>query len=159
MFFKKRNDTKQERVSVDWGYFNSEEYRRLQRIQHTYYDHVKKVQEAWSVLYNLDAYNTKRGDQFEKMCIENVRLHQEMRMAEEGTPVELERDLSVPGYTRLAMLYEKRGEYDKAIEVCADSIRARWVKGEYARLARMIKKSKKPVDDNIMALLDQGEES
>ena len=136
-------------------FYDSEEYENIKRLQEAYYSQLEKIQEAWSVLYNLKAYDSEMADQFESACMENIRRYHEMRKAEEGTPVEDDHDLSVPAYTRLAMLYERRKDYDAAIETCVASIRAKGVKGEYARLARMIKKSEKPIGDDVMALLDQ----
>lgn len=164
MFFKKRKDKFEESndmlrdVLADYGedgFYGSPEHEYIVKLQRTYYEQMEQIQEAWSVLYNLKAYDTDKADRFEDMCIDNIKNYFAMRSAEEGTPAEDDRDYDVPAYTRLAMLYERRGEYDKAIEVCAESIKDRWVKGEYARLARMIRKSKSEVSDDIMALLDQ----
>ena len=177
MFFKKKNRDKQieeymqsdeykrmreealKDVFSDMEFYESAEYERIRTLQDSYYEQMEKIQEAWSVLYNLKAYDSEMADQFESACMEDIRRYPEMRKAEEGTPVEDDHDLSVPAYTRLAMLYERRKDYDAAIETCVASIRAKGVKGEYARLARMIKKSEKPIGDDVMALLDQGEES
>ena len=157
MFFKKKDNVSRdaEQIAQDVEkFFFSGRYRKIKKIEDEYYTQMKRVQEAWSVLYNLKAYDSSQGRAFEALCIDNAKNYHAMREAEEGTPLEDDREYSVPAYTRLAMLYERRGEYDKAIEVCVDSIKARWVKGEYARLARMIKKSKKEASAEVLALLE-----
>jgi hypothetical protein len=103
------------------------------------------------VLYNLKNYNGKRADKFEKMCLNGIGCYIEMReinlQYNEKTP------LNVPAFTRLAMLYEKQGEYEKAAFICKEAC----VLGidERSRLVRMLKKAGRTPTAEEAALIEK----
>lgn len=111
--------------------------REVKPISDQYYALMEKIQKKWSILYNLKDYTGNLAFEFEKMCLDNITLYKKMREIDikygEKTPV------NVPAYTRLAMLYEKQEQFEKATAVCLDAI----ILGidESSRLLRMIKKS------------------
>ena len=112
---------------------------------------MEEIEAMWSVLYNLKIVAGEKADLFEQKCLQNISDFQHM------PPANTQATREVPAYTRLAMLYEKQERYDEAIAVCADAIRRGIVydgsKGQmYGRLARLIRKSGKQVDDDIMKL-------
>lgn len=119
--------------------------------ENKYFSGMEEIEVMWSVLYNLKIVTGEKADLFEQKCLQNISDFQHMPSA----TTQATRD--VPAYARLAMLYEKQERYDEAIAVCADAIRRGIVydgsKGQmYGRLARLIRKSGKQVDDDIMKL-------
>ena len=101
-----------------------------------YFYLLSLIQREWSVLYNLKDYNGNQATEFEKMCLKDIVYYKEMRKIDlkynEKTP------LNVPAFTRLAMLYEKQGEYEKAVLICKEACYLGI--DERSRLIRMIKK-------------------
>ena len=63
---------------------------------------------------------------FETMCI---RYEQEIR--------------TYPAFTRLAIIYEKRHQYDEAVDVCTQALKLKYDENGdiYTRLARLLKKT------------------
>lgn len=64
----------------------------------------------------------------------------------------------IPFYYRLAMVYEKRGEYKQAAQVCIEALQADQADdgtkgGMQARLQRMIKKGKFEPTQEMMEFL------
>ena len=119
--------------------------------ENKYFSGMEEIEAMWSVLYNLKIVTGEKADLFEQKCLQNISDFQHM------PPANTQATRSVPAYTRLAMLYDKQERYDEAIAVCADAIRCGIVydgsKGQmYGRLARLIRKSGKQVDDDIMKL-------
>lgn len=119
--------------------------------ENKYFSGMDEIEAMWSVLYNLKIVSGEKADLFEQKCLQNISDFQHMPSANTQPTRE------VPAYTRLAMLYEKQERYDEAMAVCADAIRRGIVydgsKGQmYGRLARLIRKSGKQVDDDIIKL-------
>ena len=119
--------------------------------ENKYFSGMEEIEAMWSVLYNLKIVTGEKADMFEQKCLQNISDFQHI------PPVNTQATREVPAYTRLAMLYEKQERYDEAIAVCADAIRRGIVydgsKGQmYGRLARLIRKSGKQVDSDILKL-------
>lgn len=124
----------------------------------SYYSNMEKVDAQWSVLSNLKIFTGEKADQFESTCFQNIQEYHDMVSYNMRTSEGYERPQRVPAYVRLAMLYEKQGKYDRAVEVCAAAIKAGAVndgsKGKmYGRLARMIRKSGIEVTPEVQALM------
>lgn len=126
-------------------------------VADTYYKGLEKIEERYSVLYNMGIIDGSEVDIFIGMCKQNIR---EYRLFVELLKKEgLELPLSVPAYKRLAMVYEKQARYEEAISICAEAIRMGAVddgtKGRMrGRLARLIRKYNGDVPQNILRLLD-----
>lgn len=119
--------------------------------ENKYFSGMEEIEAMWSVLYNLKIVTGEKADMFEQKCLQNISDFQRI------PPANIQATREVPAYTRLAMLYEKQERYDEAIAVCADAIRRGIVydgsKGQmYGRLARLIRKSGKQVDSDIVKL-------
>ena len=71
------------------------------------------------------------------MCLNDIRYYIEMRKID--LKYNVKTPLNVPAFTRLAMLYEKQGEYEKAAFICKEAC----LLGidERSRLIRMLKKA------------------
>lgn len=145
---KKQNGWRFKRDPVD----TFKKYQKeVKPVSDKYYNLLQLIQREWSVLYNLKDYNGKKAKAFEKMCLISIDYYKEMRIIDlkynEKTPV------NVPAFTRLAMLYEKQGEYEKAAFICKEAC----VLGidERSRLVRMIKKSGRTPTAEESALIDK----
>ena len=119
--------------------------------ENKYFSGMEEIEAMWSVLYNLKIVTGEKADMFEQKCLQNISDFQRI------PPANTQATREVPAYTRLAMLYEKQERYDEAIAVCVDAIRRGIVydgsKGQmYGRLARLIRKSGKQVDSDIVKL-------
>ncbi len=145
---KKQNGWKFKQDPVD----TFEVYRKeVKTVSDSYYSLLQIIQREWSVLYNLKEYNGKKAEEFEKMCLNDIYYYTEMRKIDlkynEKTP------LNVPAFTRLAMLYEKQGEYEKAAFICKEAC----VLGidERSRLVRMLKKAGRTPTAEEAALIEK----
>ncbi len=131
---KKQNGWKFKRDPVD----TFEKYQKeVKTVSDNYYNLLQVIQREWSVLYNLKEYNGKNAKEFEQICLTGINYYKEMQKIDlkynEKTP------LNVPAFTRLAMLYEKQGEYEKAVSICKQACTLGI--DERSRLLRMIKKA------------------
>lgn len=111
-----------------------------------YYSGIEKIECMWAVLKNLDLLNSKDADTFEKLCTTNKKGYLNMIGFDKNHNKQFAPPPYAPCYVRLAMLYEKRKEWDKAINICIEAIKYGAYddhsKGKmYGRLARMIKKA------------------
>lgn len=119
----------------------AEKYARYQKevkvYADRYYKRMSEIQEAWSTIYNLGAYTGILADKFEKACLANIEDYREMRRIDskygEKTAT------NIPAFRRLAMLYEKQGRFEDAVEVCKHAYSLGM--DERSRMARMIKKA------------------
>lgn len=128
-------------ISVNNWHFTEDVFAKYQNevkeAADNYFYLLSLIQREWSVLYNLNNYNGQQAKEFEKMCLNDIGYYMEMREIDlkynKNTP------LNVPAFTRLAMLYEKQGEYEKAAFVCKEAC----ILGidERSRLVRMLKKA------------------
>jgi tetratricopeptide (TPR) repeat protein len=128
-------------ITVNNWHFKEDKYEKYQKevksVSDNYYYLLQLIQREWSVLYNTKKFSGKQAEEFEKMCLKDISYYIEMRKIDlkydENTP------LNVPAFTRLAMLYEKQGEYEKAAFICKEAC----VLGidERSRLVRMLKKA------------------
>ena len=122
-----------------------------------YYEHMDQIETQWSVLTNLKMYTGDQADAFEEFCKRNVREFYEMVGYNKGKNQDYVSPSRAPAFVRLAMLYERRGDYKNAISICADAIRAGCYddgsNGKmYGRLARLIRKSGIDVSDEVKRL-------
>lgn len=117
------------------GYLND-----VEPISDKYFTLLEKIQNDWSVLYNLKDYDGPKAELMEKDCIECIRYYKMMQKIDrdygELSPV------NVPAFKRLAMLYEKQKRYEDSVSICTEALRAgAWGDGMQGRLVRMIKKT------------------
>lgn len=121
----------------------------VEPISDKYFSQINRIQDNWSTMYKLNSYTGKRADEFREDCLENIQLYVQMAEIEKKygqTPPP-----NAPAFKRLAMLYEKQGDYEKSISVCTKAlINGAWGDGMINRLARMIKKAgRKPTSDEL----------
>ena len=115
------------------------------KITDKYYPQMEKIEEQWSIMYNLKNYTGKRAEKFEQLCKDNISLYKQMATIENSYG-----ETPPPN-----MLYEKNKLYEKAVSVCTDAL----LYGAYAenmkgRLARMIKKAGRTPTAEELKLID-----
>lgn len=100
---------------------------------------ASKIKLEWSEINNEKIYIGLKIESFINLCMENIKAYTKM--------VELENQYNkdhlqeAEGYKRLAMLYEKQGEFEKSVLICKEAIIMGDKKTMPERLLRMIKKA------------------
>lgn len=84
-----------------------------------HYDLLNEINEVYSSVISKKAYTGSLARRLEALCIEDIqiapRIWKELKKGSLSVPV-------YPSYRQLATLYERRGEYDKAAEICRRAI-------------------------------------
>lgn len=124
----------------------------------TYIKNMEKIESMWSVLQNLRIYTGDQADTFESLCYQNIDEYH--RMADFDRQQDAIVPAHAPCYVRLCMLYEKRQDYQKGIDICVEAIQSGadkdGQKGMHGRLARLIRKSGIDVNPDILKLTQEG---
>jgi tetratricopeptide (TPR) repeat protein len=121
------------------------------KVADEYYSQMQKIQNEWSVLYNAKAYTGILADNFEKECIANIANYKEMRRIDKK--YRQKTATNVPAFKRLAMLYEKQGRFEDAVEVCKQAYSIGM--DERRRMARMIKKAGRTPTKKEQSILEK----
>lgn len=126
---------------------NDTEY---QRLIHEYYNMCGKIEETYSVINSMNAFDKPAGDTFIRLCRKTIGIVENLYPKwEMYNQVPFACDI----YKRLSMAYEKRGEYRKSANVCLEAInigfKSDGTNGGYlGRMVRMLKKGKlEPTED------------
>ena len=126
----------------------------MRPIWDAYYNGLQEIEAEWSQIYNSKKYVGATADKYEDKCLKNISLYKIMSKKEMeygGTPPQ-----NVPGYKRLAMLYERQGLYEKSIIVCVDALKSGADNDDMRRrLRRMIKKAGRSPTANERTLIDE----
>ena len=127
---------------------NSQYEVKFRPLFNEYFDSATKIKSEWSVISSEKVYTGHRVELFIELCKHNIEAYRKM--------VELENKHNkdhlqeAEGYKRLAMLYEKQGEFDKAISICKEAIQQGDVKSMPSRLIRMIRKlNREPTEEEV----------
>lgn len=137
-------------------YFDDKEYNKISK---RYYLDMERIEQQWSVMYNLNNFDGERAHEFELLCMKNIDDF--FQMTKIGSNYsDYQSPINVPAFKRLAMLYEKQGKYNEAVNVCKDAIKCGAVNdgskgGMQGRLARILKKGNIPITEEIDILLHQ----
>lgn len=127
-----------------------------QRDLAKFYDYLTHIRERYTVINTLASFSDKAGDELVDSCADAIDL--EIRIKEKREYYENRKfDMSEPART-LAMIFEKRGEYENAAAVCVLAIENGFTAdgttgGMRGRLARMIKKGNLPLTDAYKEVL------
>lgn len=118
-----------------------EKHERYQKeasvITKKYYDLMDKIEKDWSVLYNLKDYSGPLALRLEQDCLTDIDHYKAMRAIDKKYGQETA--TNIPAFKRLAMLYEKQGKFEDAIQVCKQACTLGM--DERSRMVRMIKKA------------------
>ncbi len=156
--FKRKKITNKPKIEIeikesnatDYQYYGDEDYERLRKLEKKYsrftnrhYELIEEIKEAYSVILNLKGIDAKEMQQVIDLCFEDIELAPILK--EYWTQAYPEHNLpSYPSFKRLAIIYEKRKEYDQAIEICKQAIELGYISdgssGMRGRLARLIRK-------------------
>lgn len=147
---EKRNDALLARLQP------SPEQQLYQKDKNDYYPLISKIEQKWSVMYNLGDFTGDQATDFEAMCGTGIRLYINISAYEKAH--DIIPAPHCPAFVRLVMLYEKQNRFDEAISVCSDAIRcgadADSSKGGMrSRLARLYNKADRPMGDEALDLI------
>lgn len=116
-----------------------------------HYKNVEKINMLYTVANNLSLPNSPQMQQVIDLCLEDIELAPQIldycKKIADHYNEDLENHLiNYVTFQRLAIIYEKQKEYQKAIDVCKMAIEFGFYKDSTAgqmpgRLARLIKKS------------------
>lgn len=144
---KKENKWKFPKDEIDT---HMEYERELRPVFNKYSDLLALIKRQWSDLYKSKDYNSKLASKIEKECYEAISYYEQVQNIDRrhnqptmnGSPV----------YTKLALLYERRGDYEKGIDVCKMAIRIGM--SEHGRMEKLIKKSGRTPTADEMELIN-----
>lgn len=111
---------------------------------------LEQIEKQWSELYNSKNYKSKLSSTIEKECYEAMSYYEKVRnidIKHEKEPLKGSKVI-----TRLAMLYERQGNYEKSIEICKRACSLGM--DERSRMLRMIKKAQREPNEEEKSLLD-----
>ena len=110
-------------------------------IINEHFKNLEDIENKYKVLYNLKDFFSPRMDNLIDHCNRDISIAEEYiaihhRFGQEIPP-------SYGSFKRLAIIYEKRQEYDAGIDVCLKAINLGFIdNGEmYGRIARLLRKS------------------
>lgn len=124
-------------------------YRPDPEIEHfasIYYRDCEKIEQLWSVIYNLKSFNSVESKQLMDLCYKSISDYKLWKSAAYRKGFGNTIPSNVPAYKRLVMLFEKQENYVFAINVCIDAMKNGAVRddskgGMPGRLSRLIKKA------------------
>lgn len=125
--------------------------KEVDAVASRYYDKLQEIEKDWSVLYNLKNYTGPLADGFEKKCLANIEDYKEMRRIDKKYGQKTA--TNIPAFKRLAMLYEKQGRFEEAVEVCKQAYSLGM--DERSRMVRMIKKAGRNPTQDEQRMIDK----
>jgi len=88
-----------------------------------HFDLMPKIDELYSsVMYSKD-YTGRKAKQLEELCKRDMSLAPAVWRCMKRDSPSLRSRPTYPSYRQLATLYERRGDYENAVEVCKKAIR------------------------------------
>ena len=150
--------------------FHEEEYRKALKLYdeaHTdteyqnklskFYDLINKIRETYSVINSVGSFSDTAGDNLIQLCAEAITIEDDIKEKREYYE-DCTFEMSEPCKT-LAMIFEKREEYQRAATICVYAIQGGYTSdgtksGMRGRLARMIKKGNLPLTDELKNILN-----
>lgn len=129
------------------------EYQKeVKPVADKYYTLLEKIEKDWSTLYNLKDYTGTLSQKIEQECLDSIHWFNKMHAIDikysETSPK------NIPAFKRLAMLYERRSDYERAIDMCKQAISLGM--DERSRMLGMIKKSGRTPTADEMELINNG---
>lgn len=126
--------------------------KKYSNVLHKHYQNIEKINMLYTVINNLALPNNPEMQKVINLCLEDIDLAPEiLNYCKEKADYyndDLEKHLiNYETFQRLAIIYEKQKEYEKAIDICKYAIEVRFYKDGTSgqmpgRLARLIKKSR-----------------
>lgn len=127
--------------------------KEVRNPRNNYQKNVRKIETKWSVMNNMKDFGGQRGKEFEKLCIQNI--DDLRKYVEIEVKYKKELPTKAPAFKRLAMLYEKWKEYEKAASVCRMYLQLGMRPEKMdARMVRMIKKAgRTPTEEELKIIV------
>lgn len=124
--------------------------KELRPVFNKYNKLLELIKHQWSDLYKSKDYNSKLATIIEKECSEAILYFKEIRKIDSkynqpvmnGSPI----------FTKLVLLYERRGDYEKSIRVCKMAIEVGM--NESKRMEKLIKKAGREPTSEELSLLE-----
>lgn len=138
---------------IEESYKDSSYQRKLKK----YFELIEQANEKYSVLNSLGILSGEKASDLIELCRSCIKVEADIKAKREyyencTFPVS-------PPYKLLAMIYEKRCEYDNVISTCVEAIRAGYATdgtkgGMRGRIARAIKKGTIELTEDLRAVLE-----
>ena len=136
------------RFKIDPVEIHAQYESKFRPLFNEYFASATKIKSEWSAISNEKVFTGHRVELFIDLCNYNIEAYRKMVMLENKYNEDHLQEAE--GYKRLAMLYEKQGEIDKAISICKEAIQQGDVRSMPSRLMRMIKKlNREPSEEEI----------
>lgn len=165
---KKKTDAEQWDEVIEYGlktaqdedsrrYYGALADKQYQAALSEYFALITEIKETYTVINNVGSFTGEAGDRLIARCVEVINL--ESSIAEKRAYYDnVKHEFSDP-HKVLSMVYEKRGDYQRAATVCVLAIQRGYTKdgtngGMRGRLARMIKKGDLPISDQMREILN-----
>lgn len=150
--------------------FHEQEYRKALRLYDEaqadkayqkkltqYFEILTQIKETYSVINNVGSFCDDAGEKLIEKCTLAISIEADIKEKREYYDDHVF-DMSPPCKT-LAMIFEKRGEYQRAATICVYAIENGYTNdgtagGMRGRLGRMIKKGNLPLTDNLKNILN-----
>lgn len=144
------------KTEEDRRYWEGQADKQYQADRAAFYDMIAKIREMYSVINTVGSFSETAGDNLIELCNAAIELDDSTRAKRdyyEGSECEYS-----DAHKTLAMVWEKRGDYERAAAACVDAIQKGYTRdgtsvGMRGRLARMIKKGGLPLTDGMKEIL------
>lgn len=100
-----------------------------------YFKRINNLKSDWSRLIHTKNYNSKLATKIENNCLEAIDFYEELYYIDRK--YNQDPMTGSPAFSKLALLYERQGEYEKAIEICKKAYE--FDIDETARMQKLIK--------------------
>ena len=91
--------------------------------ENKHFDLMPKIDELYSSVMHSKDYTGSKAKRLEELCKKDISLAPDVWKGMKQNSPQLCSPPTYPSYRQLATLYERRGEYEKAIDVCRAAIR------------------------------------
>ena len=168
LFRKKKKDAALVDAVIEWGkknaeteemkrYYEAQADKQYQAARSAYYELLTEIKETYAVINNVGSFVSEAGDRLIDRCVTAIEIDNSTREKRDYYD-SANFEYSEP-HKVLSMVYEKRGEYQRAAMVCVLAIQEGYTKdgtngGMRGRLARMIKKGNLPISDQMKEILN-----
>jgi hypothetical protein len=131
--------------------------KEYQRQLTQYFNLITRIKETYSTINSVGSFSGEEGNRLIQICAEAISIEADIREKREYYE-NCTFDMS-PICKTLAMIFEKRLEYQRAATICVYAIQNGYTSdgtsgGMRGRLARMIKKGNLPLTDSLKNILD-----
>lgn len=118
------------------GSTNYQNYEKEMRpVFDKYFKRINNLKSDWSRLIHTKNYNSKLATKIENNCLEAIDFYEKLYYIDRK--YNQDPMTGSPAFSKLALLYERQGEYEKAIKICKKAYE--FDIDETARMQKLIK--------------------